>query len=720
MTYVFVQFLWWILLGALGLGLLVGLVTWSRKPGGSWHSSWLAWAGALFGAGCVAVALKLFAGRNGLWLESGLLMFAFYILGCICGGWLRTLFAAPEPLLASAASIAAAREEVVPLATSARSIETSVATAVAGAGATVAAAQVSTNSDAAATLKTHDAAMAATLAGATPFSIGSPQAASAPAAFDLYAPHPGTRPKAAGSTDNTGDELRLIRGISPQNVAQLGRAGISSLDQVARLNADESTWLDSFLGTPGRIARDGWVEQAKLLRTARSIEKLSTPAQIAAAAITALPVSAVEASAAAPVSVKPATGHAPVAATDTLVAAKASSLPGAAETAAATQTNNQSAAVPSPFDATVTSTDGHSAAITPAAAPMQPAAGDVNADHPGERPPSLPQPRSNATDDLKWIKGVGPKNEKALHALGVFHFDQIAAWTPENAKWAGSYMAFPGRIEREDWIGQCKLLASGQMTEHARQVENGQADPSGEDGDEQHPGEKPAALASPRSSGADDLKRISGVGRQNEQKLNALGIFHFDQIASWTEANAQWVGSSLAFPGRIEREDWIGQAKLLASGQETEFSRRVDAGDVPTSKVAAASVAAGVTAVTAGGQGAAAKDMPVAQDLGDIDDKHPGKRPAGLSTPRDGGPDDLLKIRGVGKANLVQLHALGIFHFDQIAKWSRDELKWVGSFMAFPGRLEKEDWIEQAKTLAKRRAVELANRAATKRAHEKD
>jgi len=631
MAYVFVQFLWWILFGAMALGLLVGMATWSRKPGGSWLSSWLAWAGALFVAGCLAAGLKLFAGRNGLWLESGLLMFAFYILGCICGGWLRTLFAAPEPLLAPGAAIAAENEVLAAGASYARSIEAPVATALAGAGAIVATTQAVAERVAAAPPQTNDAAMAATLAGATPFSIGSPQVASAPAAFDLYAPHPGTRPKAAGSTDNTGDELRLIRGISPQNVAQLRRAGISTLDQVARLNADESAWLDSFLGTPGRIARDGWVEQAKLLRTVRSIEKLSTPAQIAAAAITATPASAVETAVAEQASVQSATSHASVAATDMLaVAAKASSLPAAAETVAATQINDQSPAVPSPADATVTSSDGHSAAIAPAAALTQPVAGDVNADHPGERPPSLPQPRSSARDDLKWIKGVGPKNEKALHSIGVFHFDQIAAWTPENAKWAGSYMAFPGRIEREDWIGQCKLLAAGQMTEHAQQVESGEADPSREEGDEDP-----------------------------------------------------------------------------------------DADNVPATKGAAASVAT-LAAVTAAGQGAAAKDMPVAQDLGDIDDKHPGKRPAGLSTPRDGGPDDLLKIRGVGKANLVQLHALGIFHFDQIAKWSRDELKWVGSFTAFPGRLEKEDWIEQAKTLAKRRAVELANRAATKRMHEKD
>ena len=52
----------------------------------------------------------------------------------------------------------------------------------------------------------------------------------------------------------------------------------------------------------------------------------------------------------------------------------------------------------------------------------------------------------SAADDLKLIKGVGPQNEKRLHALGIWHFSQIAAWTPENVEWVGGYLAFPGRI----------------------------------------------------------------------------------------------------------------------------------------------------------------------------------------------------------------------------------------------------------------------------------
>lgn len=81
------------------------------------------------------------------------------------------------------------------------------------------------------------------------------------------------------------------------------------------------------------------------------------------------------------------------------------------------------------------------------------------ADRVGERPPALPGPRSGDPDDLKRIRGIGPQNATRLNALGVYHLDQIAAWTPTEARWVGAYLAFPGRIEREDWMGQAKALA---------------------------------------------------------------------------------------------------------------------------------------------------------------------------------------------------------------------------------------------------------------------
>lgn len=76
---------------------------------------------------------------------------------------------------------------------------------------------------------------------------------------------------------------------------------------------------------------------------------------------------------------------------------------------------------------------------------------------------------------------------------------------------------------------------------------------------------KPRTMAAPRKSGADDLKRISGVGPKLETVLNELGFWHFDQIAKWGEAEVAWVDSRLKFKGRIERDNWMAQAAAFAA-----------------------------------------------------------------------------------------------------------------------------------------------------------
>ncbi len=99
-------------------------------------------------------------------------------------------------------------------------------------------------------------------------------------------------------------------------------------------------------------------------------------------------------------------------------------------------------------------------------------------------------------------------------------------------------------------------------------------------------------LAAARDGKPDNLTLIKGIGEVNEKKLNEHGIYHFDQIAAWTEADIVQAETYLEFDGRIAREDWVGQAAQLASGQATEFSTRVEAGDVPTSHKTAPAKAA--------------------------------------------------------------------------------------------------------------------------------
>jgi predicted flap endonuclease-1-like 5' DNA nuclease len=76
-------------------------------------------------------------------------------------------------------------------------------------------------------------------------------------------------------------------------------------------------------------------------------------------------------------------------------------------------------------------------------------------------------------------------------------------------------------------------------------------------------GTTPAYAASPppASGGADDLTKIKGIGQVLKGKLNRLGITTFRQIAEFTGADIERVNAELDFPGRIERERWVEQAR---------------------------------------------------------------------------------------------------------------------------------------------------------------
>ena len=75
---------------------------------------------------------------------------------------------------------------------------------------------------------------------------------------------------------------------------------------------------------------------------------------------------------------------------------------------------------------------------------------------------------------------------------------------------------------------------------------------------------KPTVLAKPRNGQPDDLKQILGIGPRLEQLCHALGVFHYDQIARWTEAEVAWMDANLnGFKGRVSRDHWVQQAKQL-------------------------------------------------------------------------------------------------------------------------------------------------------------
>lgn len=90
-----------------------------------------------------------------------------------------------------------------------------------------------------------------------------------------------------------------------------------------------------------------------------------------------------------------------------------------------------------------------------------PASEPAAAPAPEDKPAGLDAPRDGAADDLKRIKGVGPKLEKLLHSLGFFHFDQVGAWTDKELAWVDDNLeGFKGRATRDEWVAQARVLAS--------------------------------------------------------------------------------------------------------------------------------------------------------------------------------------------------------------------------------------------------------------------
>lgn len=88
-------------------------------------------------------------------------------------------------------------------------------------------------------------------------------------------------------------------------------------------------------------------------------------------------------------------------------------------------------------------------------------------------------------------------------------------------------------------------------------------------------GEAVAASAAPARAGGDELTRIKGVGPKVEKLLHGLGVTSFAQIAAWDEAEIDRIDGELgAFSGRIRRDDWRAQARLLAEGDTTAYERR--------------------------------------------------------------------------------------------------------------------------------------------------
>ncbi len=466
-------------------------------------------------------------------------------------------------------------------------------------------------------------------------------------------------------------------------------------------------------------------------------------------------------------------------------------VPAAAPTPAAPPVNRTAPAAPAPAPAPVATT-GPSVAAS-AAAPLAPTT-KVQA----PTPAPVAAPLAAAFDDLTRIRAIDPSLQASLIKLGAGRYRDIAAWLPADVARVSQALGFSGRIEQENWIEQAQILARGGETAYARRKDRGEGATSAPTAGEGQPTpvlatpgaavaavaaavapavastaaaipatlprvseraafaepgrtasaipapvpQKPAATAAPMAAvpglaaaaasaaaaglGAtasldrDNLQRIGGINAEIEKLLNVQGVSRYAQIAGWSADDAMRFDRLLGHEGRVKRENWMEQAQMLARGGDTAFSRQFDqrnaanvaggaSGDIPRpSRLAEAIRDTAAKAVTE----PSAAATPRTSDMSSLRSVRSEAYASGSPSPagKGGQPDDLKRVRGVGVLIEKKLISMGVTSYAQIANWSAADIDRVSQVLDFRGRIERENWVEQARILSAGGQTEFSRR----------
>jgi predicted flap endonuclease-1-like 5' DNA nuclease len=254
-------------------------------------------------------------------------------------------------------------------------------------------------------------------------------------------------------------------------------------------------------------------------------------------------------------------------------------------------------------------------------------------------------------DDLQMISGIGPFIEERLHAIDIYSFKQISKFTAKDIEKINIAIEyFAGRIERDEWVAQAKELVQDEVKEAAlNRIRSRNTNIYFE------------RIGIAHKHEADNLTIINGIGGWIEEKLNALGIFTFKQISNFNEEDVDIVTEAIEFfPGRIERDEWVSQAKELVKSE----GKRDDILEKVKEK----------------------KNVISFNRIG-IAPKHFA--------------NNLTLIKGISPWVEEKLNRLEIYSFAQISNLSNEDVKTITEILELaPKRIERDNWIEQAKVLA--------------------
>jgi len=257
-------------------------------------------------------------------------------------------------------------------------------------------------------------------------------------------------------------------------------------------------------------------------------------------------------------------------------------------------------------------------------------------------------------NDLKMISGIGPVIEGRLNALDIYTFRQISKFTAQDIETINdAIIYFSGRIDRDEWVAQAKELVESKdrRTELFKRIS------------ERRKNIFYNRIGFAKKEDADDLTIISGIGGWIKEKLNVLDIYTFKQISNFNSEDVAAVTEAIEyFQGRIERDEWVLQAKELVTiaGNKSELLKRIR------------------------------------ESKGRIYFDKPG-------IAHEYEANNLTLIDGLGLWVEERLNTLGIYTFDQISKLTHTDIETITEVLEIiPGRIEQDNWVVQARELAKK------------------
>ncbi len=500
------------------------------------------------------------------------------------------------------------------------------------------------------------------------------------------------RPEPVAST--AGDDLKRIRAIDAALEAQLKALGTDTFATIAQWTAADTARMSRELGFKGRIEQENWIEQAHILAKGgdtRYSQRLARGEVAAARAIE-----------------DEGERRPPVAA----LASAASVRPSAQ--AVADPTADGIASSPNVSDRAAFARNEPQAAET-----AEPAT--------SARPATVGTP-----DDLQRIRGINMEIEALLNRQGVTRYSQISSWSRVDTGRFDGLLGQDGRIARENWIEQAQILARGGDTSYSRDYDRRVSGAKATE--EQSSAGRTSDLAALRSvrseayragedaaigrggfpAEPDDLKRIRGIGILVERRLNSLGVMTYAQIAGWSAADVDKASEVLELKDRAALESWVEQARLLLLEDSGPRTRRIGVAGLQREHIEEPIATVSAPSTSQAGDGAIGSAVQTSElaPLRSVRSEayRPGQDVSGARGGRPAEPDDLKRIRGIGVLIEKKLNGLGVSSYEHIANWTAADIARVSQVLDFKGRIERENWVEQARILASGGQTEFSRR----------